>query len=66
MGRCRNFINDVFRVTSSDIYKEDSNLQLVKKFPWLIDLQTKERILRDTFDKKTEDFEDETSSSIFK
>lgn len=61
MGRCRNFINEVFKVSTSDIYRDESSLAMVKKFPWLIDLSTKERILRESFENKTGDFEDETS-----
>lgn len=63
VGKCRSLINETFRVSSSDIHQEESNMSLVKKFPWLIDLKTKEKILREVFQKKVDDYEEETSKN---
>jgi len=55
MKKHRGFINSIFKASQTE---ENLGLWIVKKFPWILDFNVKEKILRDAFSEREREEED--------
>jgi len=66
MKKHRGFINTIFKASQTE---ENLSLWIVKKFPWILDFNVKEKILRDAFaerEREEEDNQEEDDEEISK
>ena len=67
--KCQNLISSIFSLQSKNLHRNESLLNTLYQFPWILNMNTKEKILRDATEIQNDedDFDDDTKKikSIF-